>query len=95
MLSFRDFVPQQVRAPHLGLSADAVQGEYEPLQNALDRANQWIAESGVRVLNVETVLLPNLWSAYEHGSQDPVFGGPSGAPLWYQIIRVWHQVESG
>ncbi len=91
MIAFRDFVPRQVRAPHLGLNASAVQGEYEPLQSALEEANRWIAEAGVKVLNVETVLLPNLWSTYEHGSADPVLGAPNAAPLWYQVIRVWYE----
>jgi hypothetical protein len=91
MLVFRDFVPRQLQAPRLGLSAKALQGEFESLESALAAANAWLAGAGVEVVNVETVVLPNLWNNWEEGSQDPVLGGSSGAMYWHQFIRVWYR----
>lgn len=91
MLAFKDFVPKQLRPPHLGLSVSAIQGEYETLSAALAAANRWLEQEGARVLNVETVVLPNLGANWEEGSGDPVLGTPSGSVLWHQVIRVWYE----
>ena len=91
MLTFKDFVPRQLKAPRLGFSAAALEGEYETLDAALSAANEWRAQQQVTVVNVETVVLPNLWSSWEEGSKDPVLGSPSGAPLWHQFIRIWYE----
>ena len=90
MLAFKDFVPRQLRAPRLGFSSEALQGDYETLDAALTAANAWLREAGVEVVNVETVVLPNLWSSYEHGSADPALGS-TGSPIWNQFIRVWYR----
>lgn len=91
MISFKDFVPRQLRAPRLGLSVDAIQGEYQSLGSALAAANDWIEQSGASVINIETVLLPNLGANWETGSADPVLGQPSGGHVWHQVIRVWYE----
>ena len=94
MLAFRDFVPRQLRAPHLGISVEAVQGEYETLESALNALNQWRDLEKVRVLNVETVVLPNLDAKWEEGTNDPVLGASgAGAQLWYQFFRVWYEAD--
>lgn len=93
MFAFRDFVPKQLHAPRLGFSATAQQGEYETLDAALLAANEWIAREGVRVVNLETVVLPSIWEHWETGSRDPVLTSTAGAPLWYQVIRVWYEAE--
>lgn len=94
MFCFRDFVPRQIQPPRFGLSVTAQQGEYETLESALAAANEWLDREAVRVVNLETVVLPNLWSGWEEGSQDAVLGTPSGAPLWYQFIRVWYETAA-
>lgn len=48
----------------------------EPLQTAVDAANEWIATEGVRVINVET--LSNV-------------SGVGGSTSTYQdVVRVWY-----
>ena len=55
-------------------------------------ANRWVSENGIRVTNVETVVLPNIWSRYEEGSSDTVLGTSGESPsFWHQFIRVWYQ----
>lgn len=92
-LAFKDFVPRQLRAPHFGISASAIQGEYESLEDVLAAANAWLSGSSVRVTHVETVVLPNLGADWERGSTDPVLGSPSSSPLWHQFIRIWYDEE--
>jgi hypothetical protein len=91
MLAFKDFVPKQLKAPHFGLSAEAQQGSYESLEVALAAANAWVREENVTLVNVETVVLPNLWANWEQGSADPVLGVGTTTPLWHQFIRVWYE----
>lgn len=88
MLRYHDFVPLRTAPP--GFLKPA---EYEPLAAALADANEWIKENDVRVLNVETVVLPNIWSRFEEGTHDPALGISGDSPsFWYQVIRVWYEV---
>ena len=87
MLQFRDFVPKIIAAPRLFKA-----GEYESFDAALAAANQWIKENDVHVVNVETVVLPNIWSRFEEGTTDVALGTSGEMPShWHQFIRVWHQ----
>jgi len=90
MIQFKDFVPRMIAPPQLFKA-----GEYESFEEALAAANQWIAENNVQLLNVETVVLPNIWSRFEDGSTDVALGS-SGDMVshWHQFIRCWYrQVE--
>jgi len=86
-LRYRDFVPKMTR-PAAFLSP----AEHESFDAALEAANHWIRQSGIRVINVETVVLPNIWSRYEEGSGDTVLGTSGESPsFWHQFIRVWYE----
>ena len=87
MLHYRDFVPQMTNPPAFFKAAT-----YESFDAALNAANEWIAQSGVPVLNIETVVLPNMWYPNEEGSGDTAlhqFG--NALNLWHQFIRVWYE----
>ena len=87
MIRYHDFIPQRTAQP--GFLKPA---EYEPLDVALADANEWIKENDVRVLNVETVVLPNIWSRFEEGTHDPALATSGESPsYWYQVIRVWYE----
>jgi hypothetical protein len=87
MIRFRDFVPTMLAAPGIFKS-----GEYESLDEAVAMANQWIKEDGIRVINFETVVLPNIWSRYEEGSEDVALGTSGEMPShWHQFLRVWYE----
>ena len=69
--------------------------EFEPLEETLLRLNSWIEENELLVMNVETILMPNV---YEEGTTRTSSKGaykssePAGtANMWYQIFRVWYQ----
>lgn len=54
-IGYQDFRPEILKS---GIFST----QYETLAATVARANKWIAESGVRVLNMETVVLPNIQS---------------------------------
>ena len=88
MIQFHDFVPEMLSPP--GFLKVATN---EPLQLALDRANAWIKENGVRVINIETVVLPNIWSRWEEGSRDPALGTGESPSQWHQVVRIWYEAS--
>jgi hypothetical protein len=94
MIGYRDFVPRQIRAPRFGFGHDAMQGEYEHFDAAVGAANHWISESDARIINVETVVLPNVWSPYEEGSEDAALSVGDSA-IWNQFLRVWYEQPEG
>jgi hypothetical protein len=87
MIRYHDFVPRMTKEPGFLTLA-----EYESFDAALVDANRWIKENEIRVLNVETVVLPNIWSRFEEGSRDPALGISGDSPShWHQFIRVWFE----
>ena len=53
-----------------------------------------IDRSVVDVVNVETVVLPNIWSQYEEGTTDPALHTSGDmASQWNQFIRVWYRAD--
>ena len=90
MVEFRDFVPKMLVPPKLFKA-----GDYEKLHETLALANEWIDEQGIRVLSIETVVLPNIWSRFEDGTTDVALGTSGEMPShWHQFIRVWYQTDS-
>ena len=88
MLRYQDFVPKMVK-PAAFLSP----AEHESFDAALAEANRWIKENEIRVVSVETVVLPNIFSRYEDGSGDAALGTSGDSPsFWHQFIRVWYEV---
>ena len=88
MLKYKDFVPKQISAP--GFFAA---GEHESFDDAVNAANQWIEENQtIKLVNLETVVLPNIWSKWEEGSSDASIG-TSGDTVsrWHQFLRCWYQ----
>ena len=87
MLKYKDFVPEQLKAPGV-LSA----GEHESFENAVAAANQWLSENeNVQLVSLETVVLPNIWSRWEEGSDDASIGTSGDAPSrWHQFLRCWY-----
>lgn len=87
MLRYRDFVPQMTKPAALFSPA-----EHESFDAALAAANIWIKEDEIRVVSVETVVLPNIWNRFEEGSRDTSLGVGDSVSFWHQFIRVWYEV---
>jgi hypothetical protein len=91
MIAYRDFAPQFARPRGLSESLGLTEPAYETFDDALRAANDWIRADAIRVVNLETVVLPNIWSEGERGTTDVALGTASGWATWYQFIRVWYQ----
>ena len=87
MLCYKDFVPAIIQQGGLFKPP-----EFASLQAALAEANEWIQREKISVLNIETVVLPNIHDKEEEGSED-VELSDSGeyVTTWHQFIRVWYE----
>ena len=84
-IACKDFVPTQTRSGFFS-------SEYEPLEAVVARANEWMVSAGARVVNVETVLLPNI-GADEQTGQNGLRTSGDSASHWFQIVRVWYELD--
>ena len=87
MIAFKDFVPTASTT-----GGFFSQAQYERLEQTVRRANDWIKASQKKIVNVETVVLPNIHLPYEDGSTDPELRTSEGGN-WHQFIRVWYEDE--
>lgn len=84
-LQFRDFFPA------LQDTSLLFGDTYDTLEETMARVNEWLATAGVRVVSVETVVLPNVDGA-ENGSRTAVIRTSGDfASRWFQVVRVWFQ----
>jgi hypothetical protein len=87
MLKYKDFVPKEIEAPGF-----FKEGQHESFNDALEEANKWLSENRIALVSIETVVLPNIWSRWEEGSDDASLGTSSDAPSrWHQFIRCWYK----
>lgn len=84
----KDFVPEKSKGTLFK------SGKIQSFQDAIDSANVWLAENPqVKIINVETVVLPNIHSKDEEGSHDTeLWTGKEFSSQWYQLLRVWYQM---
>lgn len=89
MLYFKDFVPKMTSPPGFLKLA-----EYESFEEAAEAANQWVHENNIRLVNIETVVLPNIWNRWEEGTTDSSLGSSGDSPShWHQFVRCWYQTD--
>jgi hypothetical protein len=70
------------------------QPEFESFDRAVAEANAWIESDQVDVVNIETIVLPNLWSPYEEGTGDAnIVTRGDFATHWNQFVRVWYKTS--
>lgn len=83
----KDFVPEKLKG---GMFKS---GKIQNFDEVLVAMNEWMRITpDIEVINVETVVLPNIHASHEEGSQDTELwtGGESGSQ-WYQLLRVWYR----
>ncbi len=84
-VAFKDFAPAKLRS-------GVFRNEYEPLGSVVARANAWMQSAQVRVVNIETIVLPNLQADPDTLQSGIRTSGDVGS-FWFQIIRVWYEVD--
>jgi len=82
-VAFKDFFPQVTRSGFLA-------SEYESFRQVVKRANEWMAGSAVHVINVETVVLPNV-NTEEEALQTNIRTSGEMSSYWRQFLRVWYE----
>jgi len=85
-LNYQDFAPMIVKA---GL----FNSDYEPFASVVARARIWLREYKVRVINIETVVLPNLLGV-DSASGEPIRIGSETSSTWHQVVRVWYDATA-
>mgnify|MGYP001801668930 CR=1 FL=1 len=88
MITFKDFVPEVTSGPNI-----FGKREMEALKETQIKMNEWLkTEPNLKVLSIETLLLPNIHNPSEEGSEDPELKIPyNQTGRWYQIFRVWYK----
>ena len=86
-IHFQDFVPKVSGTKKVLFMTVK---DYEPVGETLDEMNAWIAKHQIDVVNVESVVLPNIH--LEDGSTDGALA-TSGemSSQWFQVVRVWYR----
>lgn len=85
MIQFIDFVPD-IKKNFL------VANDIESLESTMRRMNEWIRRNeSYEIINIETVVLPNMHGRSEEGSEDPELYFTEYRPAWYQFLRVWYR----
>ncbi|REE01584.1 hypothetical protein [Marinoscillum furvescens] len=86
-LQAKDFVPEKTKG---GMFKS---GKIQSFDEVLNAANQWISENpSLKIVNVETVVLPNIHDSDEEGSHDTeLWTGGESSSHWYQLLRVWYR----
>ena len=82
MYHFKDFAPQPIKRSFF-------KTEYESFEESLDVANAWIKDHKVEVLNIETVVLPNMRRG--DGTTDTEYTSSENGSYWCQFLRVWYK----
>jgi len=84
LIKYKDFAPQVTkRSLFKGVT------EVDSFPMVVSAANQWIENSSVQVINIETVVLPNSSPGTDYGMY--ITSGGYRANYWYQCVRVWYR----
>ena len=87
MIKYIDFTPKLTKKGGLFKSA-----QIETFSDIVTSMNEWISQNAFEIVNIETVLLPNIHDSDEEGSNDTMLGtGRESSSHWYQLIRVWYK----
>jgi hypothetical protein len=82
-----DFAPSVAQGKFVGITVDV---QFESLPDTVVRANEWITRTGVRVVNIETVILPVPRSQPDYPTGENGFRYDQ---LLVQVVRVWYTKE--
>ena len=89
MIAFQDFAPAQTTQ-----GASPISNQWQTFDQAVIAANAWIQQYSVRVISVETLLLPNVWNTVARGTLEArLHTSGEMSNHWYQVVRVWFEAS--
>jgi len=59
--------------------------EYETIEQVAERIDKWVEQTGVSVINIETVICP--YKKFQHMWYTT---GGNTVDTWQQFVRVWY-----
>ncbi|HEX8250474.1 MAG TPA: hypothetical protein VF599_20030 [Pyrinomonadaceae bacterium] len=83
-IRYKDFLPEIKEEGFFS-------NEYATLDETLYKVNEWIAGETVNVINIETVVLPNMADPAEAEAAES-FSSGEHSTSWSQFIRVWYNL---
>ena len=83
-VQYQDFLPGET--PRSGIFGGV---DFSDFDSCVAAMNHWLERNPVKVVNFETVTLPNIHSAQEDGSTDTELLA-SNHTMWYQFVRLWY-----
>ena len=86
-IAFKDFAPTPLRKGFFSLS---LAKKYTSLDVTLEKLNRWSQANDIDVLNIETVVVPNL-DLEDEGTMEEAISVAGGISGWYQFFRVWYR----
>ncbi|WP_413167393.1 hypothetical protein ACL6C3_11990 [Capilliphycus salinus ALCB114379] len=94
MIQFKDFAPRIIERGPFGGASD-----YESFSEVVSAVNQWIENTTIQVINVETVVLPDRIEGTSDGDYGlttsnafhPVMISQGLAINCFQCVRVWYR----
>ncbi|MBD2249316.1 hypothetical protein [Nostoc sp. FACHB-888] len=94
MIQCKDFVPRITERGPFGGASD-----YESFSEVVSEVNQWIENTTIQVINVETVVLPDSLKSTSDGVYGvtvsngvyPVMISQGVAVNCFQCVRVWYR----
>lgn len=91
-MNFKDFVPGSIESRGKFLGIEFPQTTFESFDACVTAARDWVAQQGVEVINLETVVLPNIYEPTESGTTDTdLVASGEIRTHWYQFLRVWYR----
>lgn len=94
MYTYQDFIPKRIPASKGGLFRSSTPEGHQSFRDAVEEANAWVVAQGVEVVNIETVVLPNIWEEHEQGTEDGSLYTGTSASYWHQFVRVWYRTPT-
>lgn len=94
MIQHKDFAPRITERGPLGGPSD-----YESFAEVVSAVNQWIQNTTIQVINVETVVLPDriegtsddVYGLTTKNAFHPVMISQGLAIKYFQCVRVWYR----
>ena len=84
MFNFQDFFPRITRQ-------GIMRTESETLSKAVQSANEWVNANRIEVINIETILLPNMTNGNTKKRAYHIAGHDFASANWIQVVRVWYR----
>jgi hypothetical protein len=91
-MHFKDFIPHATETHRNFLGMDISEQTFESFPACVEAARAWAEQNPVEIINIETVVLPNMYDPAQEGTVDTdLISSKESRTHWYQFVRVWYR----